>query len=54
MVEEIVFLLVHNVPTSANWPAGKGPQIGGRGWMGLGLGAGRSKRNNKQFAINLW
>ena len=36
MVDEIVFLLVPKVPTSANWPAGKGAQIGGAGTRAWG------------------
>ena len=42
MAQEIVFFLCSHL--SANWPAGKGPQIGGRGWdwyQGLGLGGQR-------------
>ena len=39
MADEIVFPLVHT--PAAKWPAGKGPEIGGRaGDQGLGLGAG--------------
>ena len=53
MAQEIVFFLCSHL--SANWPAGKGPQIGGRGWGWVTRAwAGRSKRNNKQFSINLW
>ena len=67
MVDEIVFLLVPNVPTSANWPAGKGAQIGGRGWdQGLGLGLAGQRgitssfpsicgwTGGRTFFINFW
>ena len=53
MVDEIVFLLVLALTSQlASW---QGATDWGEG-LGLepGLGAGRSKRNNKQISINLW